>query len=997
MSELSTSFSSIMKAQIVVYSDKMNHLTEQMFSKINNLIKLKKYNESQQYLNLISLMKPLSTIEYLNLYFYSFEINKHFYILYKNNSKNEKTFYSANISSDSVNNNIYLMRLLYCIKKMMKYFNNYTKELQLKIKKIILSKIYQFCLIIHKEKEFLMEYYYISELTENEKYTEIMDSNMQAEIYKRKYLIYTELNKELNEQKKKFTKNLYSSEYEILKKNFIDETFNLYSKELKEGDNCYLISTHWIRTYIYYLNIISQESNNEENDNELGELLFQFSKTFNLYYKPNLDFQKFFIFAPAYPGPLNNFNICGNCDFWFDPKKGEEYTNQFLTSKTAENSYQIVDEYFYELLIKLFGRPINEISRKVHFKEKSSSFPEIEIHLLKYRILILCKSLLNDDDLLNLIRLKKIQISKEKTFNNLVTKIIRGLNYEVELIKGKKLIEYEDERKMKFHIIIPDFIDQEKDKNILYNILDCYYNKYSSFIGKISGKEINEDDLDKKLEEMKIGEEDVIIIEFVFDKNENFFLNIKSEDDNPKCMLCSETITSTAFPCKNCNLYFYCSEKCRKNDKKHINYHKNVEQFYKRKYELHDILSVDIRKILNPKSRHGLIGLRNLGNTCFMNSAIQCLSSVEELTKYFLLKKYLEEINKTSKSGAKGKIAEAYYSLISELWNGNSRYINPWDFRQIFVSFVKQFAGFSQQDSDEMLTFVLDSLHEDLNRVKVKPYSELKEKAENETEEEASLRWWKNHIERENSIIVDLFHGQFKSVVKCPECDRVNTIYDPFMNLGLPIPSAQSKMRIKYLEENKEKNEVKELMFFYKCDENTTTREIKSKLFDDIKNTKKEILNNNNKNISIIIEGIIVNKNKKYKKYLEDDNELITTNYIDDNYEALFYAIEKKNNVQNFFQCFITPVLINNENVEILFFPKIFKFDINYSVKEMYFYIFVYYRKYFKDIKNFSYENFLNNLSKNNLFELNKEFSEYFEVKETMPFKLYIVNNVHSK
>ena len=276
------------------------------------------------------------------------------------------------------------MRLLYCIKKMMKYFNNYTKELQLKIKKIILSKIYQFCLIIHKEKEFLMEYYYISELTENEKYTEIMDSNMQAEIYKRKYLIYTELNKELNEQKKKFTKNLYSSEYEILKKNFIDETFNLYSKELKEGDNCYLISTHWIRTYIYYLNIISQESNNEENDNELGELLFQFSKTFNLYYKPNLDFQKFFIFAPAYPGPLNNFNICGNCDFWFDPKKGEEYTNQFLTSKTAENSYQIVDEYFYELLIKLFGRPINEISRKVHFKEKSSSFPEIEIHLLKY-------------------------------------------------------------------------------------------------------------------------------------------------------------------------------------------------------------------------------------------------------------------------------------------------------------------------------------------------------------------------------------------------------------------------------------------------------------------------------------------------------------------------------------------------------------------------------------------------------------------------------------
>jgi hypothetical protein len=221
-----------------------------------------------------------------------------------------------------------------------------------------------------------------------------MGSNMQAEIYKRKYVLYQQLNKELTEQKKKFIKNIFSTEYETLKKNFIDESFNLFSKELKEDDNCYLISTHWIRTFIYYLNIISQESNNEENDNELGELLFQFSKTFNLYYKPNLDLQKFFIFAPAYPGPLNNFNICGNCNFWYDPKEGKEYTNQFLASKSVENSYQIIDEYCYNLLIKLFGRPINEITRKIHFKERNSSYPEIETHLLKYKVFVLCKSLL---------------------------------------------------------------------------------------------------------------------------------------------------------------------------------------------------------------------------------------------------------------------------------------------------------------------------------------------------------------------------------------------------------------------------------------------------------------------------------------------------------------------------------------------------------------------------------------------------------------------------
>ena len=107
-------------------------------------------------------------------------------------------------------------------------------------------------------------------------------------------------------------------------------------------------------------------------------------------------------------------------------------------------------------------------------------------------------------------------------------------------------------------------------------------------------------------------------------------------------------------------------------------------------------------------------------------------------------------------------------------------------------------------------------------------------------------------------------------------------------------------------------------------------------------------------------------------------------------------------NIQDYFQCFITPIIISkeekkNEVINALFFPKIFKFDANYSVREMYFYIFLYYRKLFKDIKSFSYENFLKNLKENNLHELNKEFTEYFNIKESTPFKLHIINNVPKK
>ncbi|KAI5425272.1 hypothetical protein KIW84_031175 [Lathyrus oleraceus] len=88
----------------------------------------------------------------------------------------------------------------------------------------------------------------------------------------------------------------------------------------------------------------------------------------------------------------------------------------------------------------------------------------------------------------------------------------------------------------------------------------------------------------------------------------------------------------------------------------------------------------------------------------------------------------------------------------------------------------------------ELLAFLLDGLHEDLNRVKRKPYHEVKD-ADGRPDEEVAEEYWRNHLARNHSIVVDLCQGQFRSTLICPFCKKVSITFDPFMYLSLPLPS----------------------------------------------------------------------------------------------------------------------------------------------------------------------------------------------------------------
>jgi ubiquitin C-terminal hydrolase len=116
--------------------------------------------------------------------------------------------------------------------------------------------------------------------------------------------------------------------------------------------------------------------------------------------------------------------------------------------------------------------------------------------------------------------------------------------------------------------------------------------------------------------------------------------------------------------------------------------------------------------------------------------------------------------------GQGGKIASNYASFVVNMWKGASTNYNPVKLKNAVAQANTIFSGFNQQDAHEFLTFLVDGIHEDLNRVLKKP--DIKTVDGNDRKDsEMALESWISYTARNQSIIVDLMTGQFKSKVTC--------------------------------------------------------------------------------------------------------------------------------------------------------------------------------------------------------------------------------------
>ena len=187
--------------------------------------------------------------------------------------------------------------------------------------------------------------------------------------------------------------------------------------------------------------------------------------------------------------------------------------------------------------------------------------------------------------------------------------------------------------------------------------------------------------------------------------------------------------------------------------------------------------------------------LHNLGNTCFMNSALQCLSHATPLTRHFLSNKFKSDVNTSNPLGTGGKLATAYDTVMKDLWMKHAARggaASPTTLKRAIALFAPRFAGCLQHDSQEFLAYLLDGLHEDLNRIVKAPYVEMPDATDGQNMAIAGAEAWDAHRRRNDSLVMDTVYGQFKSTCICPKCQKVSVSFDAFNHVLLEIPQNQN-------------------------------------------------------------------------------------------------------------------------------------------------------------------------------------------------------------
>ena len=442
----------------------------------------------------------------------------------------------------------------------------------------------------------------------------------------------------LLEDRKNFFLNLKKEEYIKLKEILYNSQKN---KNFGKNEILYAVNKIWLNKAIKFIQIMISLNDNDYSRKDQVNKIFDINGVYNYYF----DYQSIKNF---YPGPIDNYYISDYKDLWKDAINEDE--NYIIKNGLIlDRDYILMKEKYWNIIKDIFGAT-NEIKRKIN-----------NLDLLLIKAIILDKRIISSNNF-NLLRSKYIQIGRKENVSDLKEKIINYLNQYF----GSKDNEKENEINGEIKINISDFSDtkdkiKEEDDNNSLNGINVYENInlndeivinndeeekiifyklskknkqllleiFTAFINGIASypsiffEKLNLKDNDniESIFNYYNKSKDILIIEIV-KKNEYQFLIEKEKNKKNlyKCSLCNNYFPlKNRYNCKICHMSFYCSKRCAesKSNISHLKLHKYLDEFIKKKLDINEFIKLELDQ---SKYNDSLVGLNNLGNTCFINS-----------------------------------------------------------------------------------------------------------------------------------------------------------------------------------------------------------------------------------------------------------------------------------------------------------------------------------------------------------------------------------------
>ena len=217
-----------------------------------------------------------------------------------------------------------------------------------------------------------------------------------------------------------------------------------------------------------------------------------------------------------------------------------------------------------------------------------------------------------------------------------------------------------------------------------------------------------------------------------------------------------------------------------------MNFLKKNDDISKLKKELEQLKTENSLLKLNKEPI--LVGLNNIGATCYMNATLQCLSNTTNLTEYFLKIFKYEQNNKSR------IISNQYYNVVKNLWdrNNNNKSFSPESFKEKLSQENPLFKGIQANDSKDLINFLLERFHLELNEPRKDINNIIKKNYEvtlnAQLNEGKMLNIFLHEFKMKyNSIISNLFYGMLETRSQCQNCKNIKYNFQVYSFLEFPL------------------------------------------------------------------------------------------------------------------------------------------------------------------------------------------------------------------